>query len=447
MPTETNSAQVPGEWARQAEARRARWVWAEPSVWTDRMLEALEEGVKGDCWYSLIDKVYRPENLRASWRKVAANGGSAGVDHQTVGAFGERAGEEIGHLSGQLRSGTYRPQAVRRVWIDKPGSRDRRPLGIPTVRDRIVQGALRHVLEPIFEATFAQHSYGFRPNRGAKDALRAVDRRLNAGPVWVVDADLKGYFDSLPHDRLIERVKERVADGRVLDLIECFLKQGVMESGTETEPEAGTPQGGVISPLLANLYLNPLDHRMARNGHLMIRYADDFVVLCDTQAEADAVLAELRTWMQAEGLTLHPEKTRVVDLSQPGAHFDFLGYRFQRVRSGRIGRWPRPKSLKRFKDTLRPLTRRTQGHSLQRIIATVNRHTRGWFAYFTHSRANPFPSLDGWLRRRLRAMIEKRHGRRNGGYGEPHHRWTNDFFAEQGFFSMTQAHAAACRPA
>jgi RNA-directed DNA polymerase len=447
MQTEANSAGVPGNRATQAEARRARWAWAEPSVWTDRMLEALETGVKGGCWYSLIDKVYRPENLRASWRKVAANGGSGGVDHQTVEMFGARTEEEIPRLEALLRAGTYRPQAARRVWIDKPGSRDKRPLGIPTVRDRVVQGAVRQVLEPIFEATFAEHSYGFRPNRGAKDALREVDRRLKAGPVWVVDADLKGYFDSIPHDRLIERVKEQVADRPVLALIQSFLKQGVMDQGVETEPEGGTPQGGVISPLLANIYLNPLDHRMAQKGHLMVRYADDFVVLCETQAEAEAVMAELRAWTEAEGLTLHPDKTRVVDMSQPEAHFDFLGYRFQRLRSGKIGRWPRPKSLKRFQDTLRPITSRTSGQSLMQIIAQVNRHTRGWFAYFKHSYWNTFPRLDGWLRRRLRAMLEQRCGRRNGGHGAAHQRWPNAFFAEQGLFSLTEAHADAHRSA
>ena len=447
MSTENKPAEVPAYEATQAGDLRARWAWVEPSAWTDRMLEALEKGVKGGCWFSLIDKVHRAENLRASWRHVAANGGAAGVDHQTVEAFAARAPEELTRLESHLKAGTYRPQAVRRTWIDKPGSHEKRPLGIPTVRDRIVQGALRQVLEPIFEATFAPHSYGFRPNRGAKDALRVVDRRLKAGPVWVVDADLKGYFDSIPHDRLLQRVKERVADGRVLALIQAFLKQGVLEQGIETEPEEGTPQGGVISPLLANIYLNPLDHLMAQQGHLMIRYADDFVVLCDTQAEADAVLATLKAWTQAEGLALHPEKTRVVDLSQPQAHFDFLGYRFQRLRSGKIGRWPRPKSMERFKDRLRPITRRSPGQSLSHIIAKVNPHTRGWFAYFKHSHWNTFPTVDGWIRRRLRAMLEKRQGRRNGGYGAAHHRWTNAFFAQQGLFSLTQAHAAACQSA
>lgn len=352
MNVEEQPARVPAREAKPVGEVRARWAWVEPGAWTDRMLEALEKGVKGGCWYSLIDKVYSPANLWASWLRVAANGGAAGVDHQTVEAFGARAGEAIAQLETQLRTGSYRPQAARRKWIDKPGSREQRPLGIPTVRDRVVQGALRQVLEPIFEHRFAQHSYGFRPNRGAKDALRVVERRLESGPVWVVDADLKGYFDSIPHDRLLARIKERVADQRVLSLIQHFLQQGVMENGCETEPEEGTPQGGVISPLLANTYLDPLDQLMARQGHLMIRYADDFVVLCETQAEADAVLATLREWTQAEGLLLHPEKTRVVDMSQPEAHFDFLGYRFQRLRSQRIGRWPRPKSMERFKERL-----------------------------------------------------------------------------------------------
>jgi RNA-directed DNA polymerase len=313
------------------------------------MLTRLTTGESADrVWFALWDKTYAPANLQSAFDKVWRNGGSAGADEQTVAHFARRTQEELERLHEQLRHGTYRPQPVRRAWIDKPGSKEKRPLGIPAVRDRIVQGALRHVLEPIFETEFAEHSYGFRPGRGAKDALRRVDALLKAGQVWVVDADLKSYFDTIPHQRLLALVKERVADGRVMALVERFLQAGVMEEGKGWRPtEQGTPQGGVISPLLANLYLNPLDQQMAAKGWEMVRYADDFVILCGSQVQAQAALAEVSAWVKEAGLILHPEKTRVVDARAPGG-FDFLGYHFER---GMI--WPRERSLKKLKERVR----------------------------------------------------------------------------------------------
>ena len=241
------------------------------------MLTRLTSGEPADrVWFRLWDKTYAPANLASAFEKVWRNGGSAGADEQTVAHFGRRAEEELQRLHEQLRDGSFRPQPVRRAWIAKPGSKEKRPLGIPAVRDRIVQGALRHVLEPIFETDFAAQSYGFRPGRGAKDALRRVDTLLKAGHAWVVDADLKSYFDTIPHERLLALVKARVADGRVLALVESFLRAGVLEEAKGWRPtEWGTPQGGVISPLLANLYLNPLDHQVAGLGWEMVRYADD----------------------------------------------------------------------------------------------------------------------------------------------------------------------------
>jgi RNA-directed DNA polymerase len=316
-----------------------------------------------------------------------------------VAHFAKHAGEELSRLAEQLRDGTYRPQPVRRAWIPKPGSREKRPLGIPAVRDRIVQGALRHVLEPIFEAEFAGHSYGFRPERGAKDGLRRVDTLLKAGHVWVVDADLKSYFDTIPHDRLLALLKTRVADGRVLARVESFLRAGVLEASQGWKPtECGTPQGGVISPLLANLYLDPLDHQMAAAGWEMVRYADDFVILCRTEAGAQTALGAVRTWVSEAGLTLHPEKTRVVDATQPGG-FDFLGYHFERGM-----KWPRAKSLKQLKARVRAKTPRLAGRSLKAIVTDVNRTLRGWYGYFQHSKANVFPEVDGYVRRRLRSL-------------------------------------------
>ena len=230
------------------------------------MLTALEQGVKGGKWYSLMDKVCALPNLRKAFARVKANGGAAGVDHVTVAEFERHLEANLEKLARALREGSYRPQAIRRHWIPKLGSKEKRPLGIPTVRDRVVQTALRAVLEPIFERDFAAQSYGFRPNRGCKDALRRVDTLLKAGYNWVVDADLKSYFDTIPHAALIDRVKEKVADGRVLELLEAFLTQKVMETAEGWTPEEGTPQGAVISPLLSNIYLDPLDQQMAEAG-------------------------------------------------------------------------------------------------------------------------------------------------------------------------------------
>jgi RNA-directed DNA polymerase len=416
---------------------RARWAWTEPRVWTDRMLTALEAGVKGGMWFSLIDKVYARRTLEVAFAQVKANDGAAGVDHVTIAMYERDLDTQLAQLERHLRAGTYRPQAVRRAWIDKPGSREQRPLGIPTVRDRVVQTALRLVLEPIFERDFAAQSYGFRPGRGCKDALRRVQHLLDAGYTWVVDADLRRYFDSIPHHPLMARVQRRVADGRVLALLEQFLTQGVMDGLARWTPEAGTPQGAVVSPLLANIYLDPLDHAMAAAGFEMVRYADDLVVLCRTQADAERALAHVSAWTQAAGLMLHPEKTRVVDATQAGG-FDFLGYHFERGY-----RWPRTKSAAKLKATLRAQTRRTRGVSLAVIIEDVNRTVRGWFEYFKHSHRTTFPPLDGWLRMRLRSVLRKRAHRRGRGRGRDHLRWPNAFFTAHELFCLTTAHGAA----
>ena len=412
------------------------------------MLTALETGVRGGVWFSLIDKVWRPANLQAAFAKVQANGGAAGADHQTIAMFAQDLERNLARLREQLRDGTYRPQPVRRVQIPKPGSRERRPLGIPTVRDRVVQTALRQVLEPIFERDFAEHSYGFRPGRGCKDALRRVDALLGAGHVHVVDVDLKSYFDSIPHDRLMARVRTKIADSRVLGLIESFLTQGVLEGLETWTPTAGSPQGAVISPLLSNVYLDPLDQFMAAAGFEMVRYADDFVILCRDATTAAAALRRVRDWTAEAGLTLHPEKTRLVDLNGPEG-FDFLGYHFQRDRRrpGRFHRWPRKKSVQKLKDTLRAKTPRVSGQSLRVIIASVNRTLRGWFEYFQHTTSRrELATLDGWLRRRLRRILQKRRKQRHGnGRGRAHWRWPNVYFAEQELYSLATAHALACQ--
>jgi RNA-directed DNA polymerase len=386
-----------------------------------------------------MDKVYAPRNLDAAFSKVRANRGSAGVDHQTVDAFEMRQEENLARLHAMLQEGRYVPQSVKRTWIPKPGSAEKRPLGIPTVRDRVAQTALRNVLEPIFENTFADHSYGFRPGRGCKDALRRVAHLLDGGYHFVVDADLKGYFDSIPHERLLERVEERVSDGRVLELLRAYLEQDVLDGLERWTPEGGTPQGAVISPLLSNIYLNPLDHLMARQGVEMVRYADDFVLLCRTQAEAREALEQVTRWVEAQGLTLHPDKTCIVDAREPGG-FDFLGYHFERGM-----KWPRKKSMRKLRDSIRVKTRRANGHSLECIITHINPILRGWYEYFKHSHCNVFPGVDGWVRMRLRSILRKRAHGRGRERGSDHHRWPNAYFARQGLFSLQEAHARACQ--
>lgn len=433
-PTEEQPERVP-ETAKQAGDVCQRWEWTEPAVWTERMLTALENGVKGGQWFSLIDKVYAPANLRRAFERVKGNAGGAGVDHQTVEMFEAHLEQNLEQIAQSLKGGTYRPQPVRRVWIPKPGSKEQRPLGIPTVRDRVVQTALRHVVEPIFERDFAEHSYGFRPRRSAKDALRRVDALLKAGHHWVVDADLKSYYDTIPHPPMLNRVGEKVSDGRVMDLLEAMLKQGVMESMEQWQPEEGTPQGAVISPLLSNIYLNPLDQQMQDSGIEMIRYADDFIILCQSEAEARRALADVQAWTAEAGLMLHPDKTQIVDATRPGG-FDFLGYHFEQGQ-----RWPRRKSLRKFKDSIRQKTMRINGYSLSVIILNVNRTLKGWFQYFQHSRRQTFAVLDGWVRMRLRSILRHRRGGRGRGRGLDHHRWPNAFFAEHGLYSLTVAHA------
>jgi RNA-directed DNA polymerase len=435
-PTEDKPEAVPDRAKRDGEIL-LRWSWVESRVWTERMLTALEEGVKGGKWFSLIDKVHPVRTLRAAFSQVAANKGAAGVDHVTVEIFNHRLEENLKKLSEDLRSGNYQPQQIRRHYIPKPGSKEKRPLGIPTVRDRVVQAALLMVVEPIFEHDFAEHSYGFRPGRGCKDALRRVDQLLKDGYTYIVDADLKSYFDTIPHDRLMTLLGQKVSDGRVLSLIQSFLTQGVLDGLQEWTPEEGSPQGGCISPLLSNVYLNPLDHLMAQQGFQMVRYADDFVIMCRDPEDAARALALVQEWTGKAGLKLHPEKTKIVN-AKTGT-FDFLGYRFQR---GNL-RLPRPKSIQKLKDSVRAKTKRTSGESLTKIINDLTPMLRGWFEYFKHSHHTTFRNLDGWIRMRLRSILRKRRGRKGRGRGSDHNRWPNAFFAKQGFYSLQTAHALA----
>ena len=429
---------------------RSRWEWVEPSVWTDRMLWALENGISGveeTKWFGLIDKVYKIANLTRAYEKTARNKGAAGVDNVTVTGYGKRLEANLAKLHDRLVKGTYRPSRIRRTYIPKPGGSEKRPLGIPTVQDRIVQTALRHVIEPIFEQTFAGNSYGFRPGRGCKDALRQVTKLLDSGYVYIVDADLRQCFDRIPHRGLLDRVKQRVADRRVLELIQSFLKQEILDEGSVLYPEKeGTPQGATLSPLLCNIYLNPLDHDMEKADKEMVRYADDLIIACKTREEAEATLEMLREWTSANGLELHPEKTRIAEMNQPGEYFDFLGYRFKLGKRGKIMRFPSPKSEKRLREKLRGITRRANGRSMGEIIRRCNLVRKGWFEYFKHSNKWALMDLDSWLRMRLRSILRKRRKGRGKGRGDDHHRWPNAYFAKLGLFSLSAARAEAISP-
>jgi RNA-directed DNA polymerase len=302
----------------------------------------------------------------------------------------------------------------------------------------IIQNALRHVLEPIFEKDFAEQSYGFRPGRSCRDALTRVETLLADGYVHVVDADLKGYFDTIDHELLMERVKSKISDSRVLALLEQLLQQQVMDGLHTWQPEQGTPQGAVISPLLSNIYLDPLDHLLAEHGYEMVRYADDFVVLCRTSAEAEAVLELIRTWTTQVRLTLHPTKTHIVDVRQTG--FDFLGYHFYQGKC-----WPRQKSRSKIRDSIRTKTKRNSGQSLATIIHDLNRTLHGWFNYFQYSHPVTFRDLDGWIRMRLRSILRRRRGKRGRGQGRDHQRWPNAYFHSAGLYSLEAAHLKLCQ--
>lgn len=356
----------------------------------------------------------------------------------TIADFAKDAETRLKQLSEALRSGTYKPQPVKRTYIPKPGSREKRPLGIPTIIDRIVQTALRNVIEPIFEHEFDSGSYGFRPNRGCHDALTEIERLLAAGYLHVVDVDLRKYFDTIPHKGLMNEVAKRIADGRVLDLIEAYLHQGVLEEMKLWMPEKGTPQGAVISPLLANVYLHPVDLAMRQAGFRLVRYADDMVVLCRTREEAEAALNKLRELIEARGLQLHPDKTRLAHLMErPG--FQFLGYVFyDKYRD------PRSSSQDKLRASLRTKTKQTNGNSFVEIITSLNATLRGWYNYFKFCSANSrvWDRIDRWVRYRLRAILDKR--RRSGGSarrgrGHAHNRWPNAYFTEHGLFSLVSA--------
>jgi len=354
-------------------------------------------------WYSLIDKVYSLPNLLESWYEVKENKGSWGIDKESLEQFEGNLNQNLKELSRLLKERRYAPSAVRCVLIPKPNSSDMRPLGIPTIRDRVVQQAIKRVIEPIFEAKFKEVSFGYRPKRRALQAIQKCKEHMAAGYRWVVDADISSFFDTVNHRLLMQALKEEIADSTLLDLIERFLKAGVMREARLLPSVGGVPQGGVISPLLANVYLHYFDEVMAGRGYRLVRYCDDFVIFAKFKRKAErALLVSKQILEDRLLLKLHPQKTRIVHGFFDG--FEFLGCLFK---SGYIR--PRDKSIVSFKDKVRYITRRQQPKKFKMIIQHLNPVVRGWGNYFRYGNVRTlYQRLDEWIRMRLRSFLEKK---------------------------------------
>lgn len=402
-------------------------------VWTPAMVEAREKLRKaGRKWYLLSDKLHAPRNLEGGWKQVERNQGAPGVSGETIEEYGKTIGERLARLGRGLREQTWQPRPIRQKEIPKAdGSGKKRPLGIPEVEDRIVQAALVAVIEPIFEGKFLGSSHGFRPGHSALEALSVVEQAISTDRPWLVDADIRNCFGSIPHEPLLNEVAKEISDIKILKLIRSFVKADIVAELRTWTPEKGTPQGAVLSPLLANIYLHEFDRQMAEAGYEVVRYADDFVVLCRNEEECRAAKAKAEVVLQGMGLEMHPEKSRVVNTRQE--RFQFLGYEFWPS-----GRQPRKSSLHKLRDGIRAKTPRSSGRSLRETIRILNRTLRGWYGYFRHSFWNVLTGVDGFVRRRLRSILRKFAKQRgtSKGNGNDHVRYPNHLFERMGLFSM-----------
>jgi group II intron reverse transcriptase/maturase len=380
----------------------------------------------GRRFHALYDKVYRRDVLEHAWELVRANKGAAGIDRQTIADVEERGVSKLlDELAADLKDGKWRPLAARRVFIPKPGSSEQRPLSIPAVRDRIVQAATKTVIEPIFEADFLPCSFGFRPRRWQHDALQVLVDEAWDGRRWVAESDISNCFGEIPHSGLMSAIEERIADRHVLKLLRAMLRAGVMQDGTVTRDVAGTPQGGVLSPCLCNVYLHRLDRQWTERGHgVLVRFADDLLVMCRTQKEAEAALAAMRQILGELGLQLKDAKTRIVHLELDGEGVDFLGFHHQWVRATRarhvqfLARWPSRRAMQHARDRIHEITARERLlFPIEEIVQDLNRFLRGWTGYFRYGNsAHHFNLIQAHAHSRLAQFVAKHHGRKRA-YG------------------------------
>jgi RNA-directed DNA polymerase len=428
---------------------------AAPKDKTRELQRTLYRAAKADPrrrFHTLHDKVHRRDVLERAWRQVRANRGAAGIDRQTIEQV-ERYGVArlLGELEADLRSGGYRALPARRVFIPKPGGEERRPLSIPAVRDRIVQAAVKIVIEPIFEADFRPSSFGFRPRRAAHDALQVLVDESWRGKRWVVETDIASCFEEIPHDRLMQAIEARICDRKLLRLLRAMLRSGVMEEGAVRRSDTGTPQGGVISPLLANVYLDRLDRDwQARGCGTLVRYADDLVVMCGSERDARRALAALRARLAELGLRPKEAKTRIVHLREGGEGFDFLGFhhRYVRGRTPRsrhltfLARWPSRQAMQHARDRIGELTdRRRLLVPVEEVVQDLNRFLRGWAGYFRYGNsARQLLRVRNHATERLALFVARRH-RRARGYG-----WRTVLYRSPDRFGLVNLNGSVVAP-